>query len=82
MHFSNNQLTGPALPGVWMLPGALHNLALLDVSGNRGLTGTLPVDFSFWPSITRLDLDNTSVHGTVPQQWCTDGFGATSLQQV
>ena len=82
LELNNNLLTGPAFPTAWTLHGALSGMVMLDVSGNRGLTGTLPADMSFWPSLTGLYLGNTSLHGTVPQQWCSTGFGAPSLQLV
>ena len=79
---SNNLLRGPAFPATWMMPGSLPAMMLLDLSGNRDLTGTLPADMSFWPSLTDLVVKNTSLHGTVPREWCTLGFGAPSVKQV
>ena len=71
---SNNLLTGPAFSPAWTLPGAVPNLIVLDLSGNNGITGTLPSSLSYWPLVQSLLLRNTSLRGTVPSQWCPAAF--------
>lgn len=45
-----NQLTGPAFPPSWLQQGAL---VILILSGNHGLTGTLPASLP-WPYFNEL----------------------------
>ena len=79
----DNMLTGPAFPPAWMFPRAMLYLAVLDVSGNKGLTGTLPAEWSFWPSVIDIYVGRTSLHGTVPRQWCSKPTQhMTYLQEV
>ena len=75
----DNLLTGPAFPPTWLPPRAMPYLEILDVSGNRGLTGTLPAERSFFPSAIDIFADRTSLHGTVPSQWCSK---ATRFQEA
>ena len=75
----DNMLTGPAFPPTWLLPGAMPFLTALDVSDNRALTGTLPAEWSFWPSVIDIYVGRTALHGTVPRQWCSK---ATRFQEA
>ena len=50
---SDNLLTGPAFPAAWTQPGAMAQLYELKLSGNPGLTGSLPANLS-WPMLTNL----------------------------
>ena len=50
---ADNLLTGPAFPLDWTMPGALPSLTNLGLTGNPGLTGTLPPDLS-WPKLNWL----------------------------
>lgn len=51
MAFDNN-LTGPAFPPAWLAPGALPNLAMLDLA-NNDVTGSLPTQLP-WPRLSAL----------------------------
>ena len=81
-------LTGPAFPPAWIISRSMSYLAILDVSGNRGLTGTLPAEWSFWPSVMEIYAGRTSLHGSVPRQWCgtgthfQDASNGSRLQEV
>jgi len=50
---ANNSLTGDAFPSSWLRPGSFPRLAMLDVTGNAGLAGTLPANLS-WPALSTL----------------------------
>ena len=50
LDFSNNNLTGPAFPQAWLELGAMADLEFLELSGNPGITGTLP-DVLDWPNL-------------------------------
>jgi len=50
---SNNSLSGAAFPPAWLELGALPKLEHLDLSHNRGLSGTLPANLS-WPQLETL----------------------------
>ena len=45
-----NKLSGPAFPAAWLQPGAMDALQYLCLSGNPGITGTLPANLS-WPML-------------------------------
>ncbi|PRW56560.1 S-adenosyl-L-methionine-dependent methyltransferase domain-containing [Chlorella sorokiniana] len=73
VHLASNQLTGPAFPAAWVAPNTSLSLIHLSLSHNRGLTGTLPAALP-WNNLQILLLRNTSVSGSVPEQWCTAQF--------
>ena len=53
LSLASNQLTGPAFPPAWLEPGSLPSLSALFLSGNVGLTGTLPASLP-WPNLQSL----------------------------
>ncbi|KAI3433944.1 hypothetical protein D9Q98_003746 [Chlorella vulgaris] len=65
-----NQLTGPAFPPSWLQQGAL---VILILSGNHGLTGTLPASLP-WPYFNELDVSDTGLTGLIPEAWCNAPF--------
>ncbi len=48
-----NELTGPAFPPAWLVPGSFPRLQLLRVGANAALTGTLPATLP-WPKLELL----------------------------
>lgn len=48
-----NDLTGPAFPPGWLVPGSFPQLQLLRLGANAGLTGTLPATLP-WPKLELL----------------------------
>ena len=53
VRLSNNSLTGPAFPRAWLEPAAMQHLTAFEISGNAGLTGTLPASLC-WPKLAKL----------------------------
>lgn len=68
-----NDLTGPAFPPGWLVPGSFPQLQLLRLGANAGLTGTLPATLP-WPKLELLGVDGTAMHGSIPATWCNAPF--------
>ena len=53
INMGGNRLTGQVFPPAWLLPGAVSQLRVLNLSSNAGLMGALPADL-LWPALTKL----------------------------
>jgi len=45
-------------------------LKVLDLAGNRGLTGTLPSELGLLTNLLAVRLDDTNLTGSLPAKWC------------
>lgn len=50
LSLADNALSGPAFPPAWLAPGSMPGLTHLLLSGNDGLSGTLPPELA-WPNL-------------------------------
>jgi len=54
LRLQGNWLTGPLFPDAWLLPGALPDLRLLDLSFNQELRALSLPSMLPWPKLTIL----------------------------
>jgi hypothetical protein len=50
--------------------GGLIHMQLLDISFNRGLVGTLPLEFDGLDSLVEMNFDETKISGSVSNSLC------------
>lgn len=68
LKFAGNQLEG-TLSDSW--GDNLPSLEWIDLSDNRGLSGTIPESYGRLPNLTVFHVDETNVTGPIPEALCT-----------
>ena len=66
LSIARNNLTGPLNAILLNLP--VQSLRVLDVSGNSGISGTIPTGLGLFRSLTFLRLDSMALTGTIPTE--------------